>query len=115
MSLDNLEVVDTVGTEKDSGTIVLTIFDYWDWDDDQRGHLLALQAKLNAYFAFVESGQIYESYPSSVGRVLRIDVITRYPIPDIAVSFLQKAAAVASQLNITIAHRVYPGSNAEVA
>jgi hypothetical protein len=57
MSLDNLEVVDVVGTERDSGTIVLTILDAWDWDD-QRGHLLALRAKLNAYFGFVESGKI---------------------------------------------------------
>jgi hypothetical protein len=57
MSLDNLEVVDVVGTERDGGTIVLTILDAWDWDD-QRGHLLALRAKLNAYFGFVESGKI---------------------------------------------------------
>src|ERR1700681_2135590 len=69
MSLDNLEVVDAVGTEKDGGTIVLTIFDAWDWDD-RREHLLALQAKLNSYFAFVESGQIYEAYPSAAGRTL---------------------------------------------
>jgi hypothetical protein len=106
MSLDNLEVVDTVGTERDSGTIVLTIFDAWDWDD-QRRHLLALQAKLNTYFGFVESGQIYETYPAAAGKALRIDVIFRYPVPDAALSFLEKAAAVASQLSITITHRTY--------
>jgi hypothetical protein len=55
MSLDNLEVVDAVGTEKDSGTIVLTILDAWDWDD-QGQHLLALQAKINVYLGFVGSG-----------------------------------------------------------
>jgi hypothetical protein len=112
MSLDNLEVVDTVGTEKDSGTIVLTIFDAWDWDD-QRGHLLALQAKLNAYFGFVESGKIYEAYPSAVGKVLRIDVISRYPVPDIALAFLEKAAAVASQLNIAVTHQTYSGAHGD--
>jgi hypothetical protein len=109
MSLDNLEVVDTVGTESDSGMIVLSIFDAWDWDDQGR-HLLALQTKLNAYFGFVESGQIYEAYPSAVGKALRIDVITRYPVPDIALTLLEKAAAVASQLNITITHRTYSGT-----
>jgi hypothetical protein len=106
VSLDNPEVVDTVGTERDSGTIVLTIFDAWDWED-QRRHLLALQAKLNTYFAFVESGQIYESYPTAAGKALRIDVISRYPVPDVALAFLEKAAAVASQLNITVTHRIY--------
>jgi hypothetical protein len=113
MSLDNLEVVDTVGTERDSGTIVLTIFDAWDWDDQEQ-HLLALQAKLNSYFRFVESGQIYEAYPSAVGRALRIDVISRYSVPDIALTFLEKAAAVSSQLNIAITHRTYPGTHSDV-
>lgn len=106
MSLDNLEVVDAVGTEKDSGTIVLTILDAWDWDD-QRRHLLALQAKINVYLGFVESGQIYEAYPSAAGKALRIDVISRYPVPDVALTVLEKAAAVASQLNITITHRTH--------
>jgi hypothetical protein len=112
MSLDNLEVIDTVGTEKDSGTIVLTIFDAWDWDD-QREHLLARQAKLNAYFGFVESGQIYQAYPSVAGRTLRIDVVSRYRMPDIALAFLEKAAAVASQLNMTITHRIYSGAHGD--
>jgi hypothetical protein len=112
MSLDDLEVVDAVGTEKDNGTIALTIFDAWDWDD-QMEHLLALQAKLNSYFAFVESGQIYEAYPSAVGRTLRIDVISRYPVPDVALTFLEDAAAVASQLNIAITHQIYPDADAD--
>ncbi len=106
MSLDNTEVVDAVGTEKDSGTVVLTIFDAWDWDD-QRRHLLALQAKLNAYFGFVESGQIYEDYPTAAGKRLRIDVISRYPMPDAAVTFRDEAADVASRLDITITYRTY--------
>jgi hypothetical protein len=106
MSLDNLEVVDTVGRERDGGTIVLTIFDAWDWDD-QRRHLLALQAKFNAYFGFVESGQIYEAYPSAAGKALRIDVIFRYPAPDGALTFLEEAAAVASQPNINVTHQTY--------
>jgi hypothetical protein len=106
MSLDKLEVVDVVGTERDSGTVVLTVFDAWDWDDE-RAHLLALQAKLNAYFGFVESGQIYEAYPAAAGKALRIDIVSRYPVPDAALIFLEKAAAVASQLNITIAHRTH--------
>jgi hypothetical protein len=109
MSLDNLEVIDTVGTEKD---IVLIIFDAWDWDD-QREHLLARQAKLNAYFGFVESGQIYQAYPSASGRTLRIDVVSRYRMPDIALAFLEKAAAVASQLNMTITHRIYSGAHGD--
>ena len=104
MSLDNLEVVDAVGTEKNSDTVVLNLLDAWDWDDE-RAHLIALQDKLNAYLAFVESGQIYEDYPTAAGKALRIDVISRYPMPEAALAFLEKAATVASQLSIAITQR----------
>jgi hypothetical protein len=105
MSLDNLEVVDAVGTERNSGTVVLSLFDAWDWHDE-RGHLIALQDKFNTYLGFVESGQIYQDYPTAADKALRIDVITRYPIPGAALAFLKEAAAVASQLNITVTHKV---------
>ena len=85
---------------------MLTVFDAWDWDDQER-HLLALQAKLNAYLGFVESGQIYENYPAAAGKALRIDIVTRYPVPEAALSFLEQAATVASRLNITITHRIH--------
>ena len=71
-----------------------------------QGHLIALQDKVNAYLAFVESGQIYEDYPSAAGKTLRIDIIARFPVPDEALTFLEKVATVASQLNMAITHRV---------
>lgn len=105
MSLDNLKVVDAVGTEAEGGTIVLSIIDGWDWVDEQR-HLRALQEKLNAYFSFVESGQIYEAYPEADGRPLRIDVVSKFSMPKAALVFLEKASSVAGQLNMTVAHRI---------
>jgi hypothetical protein len=107
MSLDNLEVVDAVGTDKATGEIVLSLLDPWDWEDPGE-HLLALQAKINTYLGFVQSGQIYEDYPAAVGKTLQIEVISRFPIPDVAVTFLDHASAVASQLDITITHWVCP-------
>lgn len=104
MSLDDLESVDAVGTEAGGDTIVLTIIDSWDWGDE-RGHLLAWQGKLNAYFEFVESGQIYEDYPDAKGRSVCIDIITKYPLPSIAAAFLEKASKTAAQLNLSVTHR----------
>jgi hypothetical protein len=106
VSLDNPEVIDAVGTERDSGTVVLSLFDAWDWDDE-RAHLTALRAKLNAYFGFVESGQIYEAYPAAAGKPLRIDIVSRYPMPDAALTLLENATTAASQLDITITHRTH--------
>ena len=106
MSLDNVETVDAVGTEKGTNTVVLSIMDSWDWED-QRRHLAALENKLNAYFGFVESGQIYEAYPEATGKSLRIDIVSRYPMPAAGHGFLAKASNVASKLNLTITQRVH--------
>lgn len=104
MSLDNCSVVDAVGVDDVDGTVVLSVIDSWDWNDERR-HLEALQEKLNAYFGFVESGQIYESYPDAAGKPLRIDVVGRYPVSPVGLAFLEKASVVASRLRIAIAHR----------
>ena len=46
------------------------------WDDSE--HLLLLQEKLNSYLAFIESGEIYESYPRAMGRQLVIDLVLKH-------------------------------------
>ena len=85
LGLDNPSVVDAVGTDRKSGEIVLTIADSWNWDDS-RAHLLALQEKINSYLGFVESGEIYDAYPSAVGQVLRIEIVSRYAIPEVGLA-----------------------------
>ena len=89
---------------------MLTIVDSWSWDNE-REHLLALQEKLNTYFEFVESGQVYEAYPSAIGKSLRIDIVTRYSLPLAAQDFLGKAAAAAAQLEMTILHKCIPSNS----
>ena len=114
MSLENAEVIDAAGIEKVSGFVALTIADAWDWTDERR-HLLALQAKLNAYFKFVETGQIWESYPDAVGRQIVIDVVGRYPLPQIAIDFLNLASDACTDLGVTVRHRHYPGPSQDTA
>jgi uncharacterized protein DUF6572 len=104
MSLDRLDVVDAVGVDKSSGSVILTLLDSWDWSDE-RTHLLALQAKLNAYFAFIEAGEIFESYPEARGRQVVIDVISRFPLQPSAKILLQKAAALAEQIGARVTDR----------
>jgi hypothetical protein len=104
MSLDETEVVDAIGLEKETSIIVLTISDAWRWDDSQ-SHLDALEKKINAYFAFIENGQILESYPHAHGKKLVIDVVGRFPLPTVGI---EKISDLAKQLNINIRHRHYP-------
>lgn len=105
MSLDTINAVDAVGIDKEIDVVVLTIVDTWGWQDE-REHLAALQGKLNAYFAFVESGEIYGVYPSAAGKSIRIDLVGRYQLPAAAAVFLEKASAAAAQLGLTIQHKI---------
>jgi hypothetical protein len=41
------------------------------------------KGKLNASFGFVEPEQIYKAYPDATGKSLRIDIIGRYPMPEL--------------------------------
>lgn len=109
MPLDQPKTVDAIGIEKDSGMAVLTIVDSWDWVDEKR-HLLALQEKLNAYFDFIESGEIFQSYAKAAGRKIIIDVIGRFPVPEIGLGFLEKANEACADLGIKVRHIHCPDS-----
>jgi hypothetical protein len=67
MSLDQPNKVDAIGLEKGTDQTVLTIADSWDWTDEPK-HLIALQAKLNSYLEFIESGQVWDEYPTAKGK-----------------------------------------------
>lgn len=101
MSLDERNIIDAVGLEEKTGVVILNLFDGWDWQDEYE-HLVALQNKLNTYLEFVENGQIYEEYPKARGRAIRIGILTKFPIPEVGLAFLKKAAEVAAQLDLTI-------------
>lgn len=109
MSLDNTNAVDAIGTEIETGNVVLTIADSWDWDNEEQ-HLQALEDKTDAYLAFIESGEIVEAYPAAQGKTVVIDVVTRYPIPPKGMDFLKRASAAASELGVIIRNRTFLGS-----
>ncbi len=106
MSLENIRAVDAVGVDKFTNAVVLTIIDSWDWTSAEK-HLAALQEKLNAYFEFVESGQIYTSYPDAIGKMFLIDIVHKYPLPAACLALLKMASEVASQLNIAVTSRLH--------
>ena len=105
MGIDAPEVIDAISLDESEKIVTLTIIDAWDWADEGR-HLLAIQEKLNAYFTFIQSGQIFESYPKAVGKELCIDVMTQYPITAKASELLRRADVLAGKLNARVTQRV---------
>ena len=90
MSIEHTDTVDLIGTDK-TGMVVLTISDHLEWNDE---HLLLLQEKLNSYLSFIESGEIFESYPSAKNSNIRIDVVCKYEPTTEGASFLSKCADI---------------------
>ena len=92
MSVDQTNVIDII-SKAPTGEVTLTISDHLDWAETTE-HLLTLQEKLNTYLRFLESGEIYDSYPDAVGKALIIDVAFKFAPNLEARSFLVKAQSV---------------------
>jgi len=105
MGLEVIDEIDAVGIDRETDDVVLLILDSWGWADE-REHLAALQGKINAYFSFVESGEIYGPYPTAAGKRMRIDVIGRYTLPPAASAFIERASLAAEELGLVVRHRI---------
>ena len=101
MGLENSKTIDAIGTDKATGTIVLTILDSWNWSDVD-AHLRALQAKLNTYLDYVASGKILEDYPQAASFPLRLDIVFRFDIHSAASQLLVEAHKVVAELGFTL-------------
>lgn len=104
MGLEATNAIDSIGTEKDTGVVVMTILDSWNWSDTD-AHLRALQAKLNTYLNFVSSGQILEDYPQAADKPLRLDILARFDIPPDADELIRQARIVVTNLGFTLTHQ----------
>jgi len=101
MSIEESDIVDAMGTDAESGLIHLTISDHLPWNEH---HLLKLQAKLNTYLSFVESGEVYASYPAAFGKAMVIDTFLKYrPTPE-AAEFLAAAGQTLRQAGVSFTH-----------
>jgi hypothetical protein len=77
MSLEEVDKVDLIGTNRSTGNIELAIVDDFDWVDSNL-HLTLLQNKIHAYMNFIESNQLYETYPSANNCSIVIVVLAKY-------------------------------------
>jgi hypothetical protein len=97
MSVEQTPVVDAIGIDRASGAVHLTITDHLQWD---QAHLFALQNKINSYLGFIESGEIFVSYPQARDRDIKIDVVMKFRPTEDAFAFLQQAETVIEKAGI---------------
>jgi hypothetical protein len=97
MSIENTNVIDVSGIKNSS--IVLTISDHFGWESYIKEHLEMLQAKINSYLAFIESGQVWEEYPTykAYSGSIVILVIGKYKLCNEAKEFYSTVSSIVAE------------------
>jgi hypothetical protein len=93
MSIDQTDVIDSIGVDPAKNEAQLFIFDHLEWNTGEKSdkeHMYLLQEKINTYLRFIESGEIYEAYPKSREKALVIRLVGRYEMCESAVVFFEK-------------------------
>lgn len=101
MSIQDVDKIDFIGTDKQTGGIVLTISDHLDWEEVNE-HLFILQTKLNRYADFIESGEIYEHKEPVARKKIIIQMIGKYNPPVEAAEFYKHVNLVLADLNVEV-------------
>ena len=106
MAVDNINVIDGIGVNKEQDAILLLLCDHLEWDSEKAlkhsDHLFLLQKKINAYVAFLESSQYKEKYPNLEPKMAIIDIRFQYEIPQTCEQFLQTVQEQVGKLGIKI-------------
>ena len=66
-----------------------------------------MQAKLNKYLAFVESGEIIDSYPAARNRPVTIKIAFKFEPDEQARQFLSRAKEVVESAGFTLVPQVF--------
>jgi hypothetical protein len=108
MTVEETTTVDAVGVDPESGDVLLVLSDHLDWESEQE-HLTVLQAKLNAYLRFIESGELVQKYPAAAGRHPRIDLVLRVPPTGGAIVLLETVRQTIESAGIGFGWREFEG------
>src|SRR5437868_4393947 len=108
MTVEQSDVIDIVSIDP-AGCVVLTISDHLDWSDTA-SHLLILQTKLNRYLAFVESGEILESYSDAKDRKVAVKVAFKFKPNTGGEGFLVKAKQIVESAGMQFRHEIFAAS-----
>ncbi|AZC36737.1 DUF6572 domain-containing protein [Pseudomonas chlororaphis] len=103
MSILDTRVIDICAVpDWEPDKVVLVITDHLEWGNkaEQGEHLLLLQEKINTYIAFIESGEILESYPAAKGKSPIIRITGLYELPEQGQRFVDRATQVLKEVGI---------------
>jgi hypothetical protein len=110
VTVEDPRTVDIVSICKETGAVHLTIAAHLPWTHEQ---LAKLQAKMNAYLAFIQSGEIYATYPQSRDRAIVIEVVAGHRPDATALEFLERATSFVRNAGCDLIYRPLSSGYAE--
>lgn len=101
MTVEQTSVLDIAYIDRETDKVRLVVADHLPWDGE---HLILLQEKINRYLAFIESGEIFDTFPEFRGKSIQIDVIATYEPNEEAVHFFGHVKAILGQAGFEFAY-----------
>jgi len=99
MAVDNTNTIDLIGVDNKTGVVILTISDHLNWEETNI-HLGLLQDKINCYLRFIESGEIYETYPMAKDKKMVISVVKKHSLSKEGEDFINRAKKIVNEIGI---------------
>ena len=92
MTVEQPNIIDVYAHDPDSGSVVLSISDHLDWEDNQ--HLIVRQEKINKYLEFIESGEIWDSLKLPKDSTVQIELVCLHHPNDVGTEFIARVTEV---------------------
>ncbi|EUJ44900.1 MULTISPECIES: DUF6572 domain-containing protein [Listeria] len=101
MSVSEKDKIDGMGKSLEENALLFLITDHLEWEDEY-GHLITLQDKINAYIGFIESEQYKAEYEEHLFDKYIIEIHFKHGVTDKCMSFLNTVSEQVKVLNIEI-------------
>ncbi len=108
MSILETDKIDMIATRPDSNVVKLVVSDHLDWDDVD-GHSSMLQAKINTYISFVETGQLLliKEPPIPENPDVMISLAVPDPLGRAALDYLSRVRESLADIDIGFAVEIH--------
>jgi hypothetical protein len=108
IGVEDENAVDLISIDERQSAVILTVRDHLDWSDTVH-HQALLQAKLNRYLIFVESGELLTRHPTAKGLPVEFKVVFKFKPDRIAEAFIEEAKEAMSRAGFKLQTTEFTG------
>jgi hypothetical protein len=109
MTVEQVGVIDGVGTTKDGNHAVLFVSDHLTWDSP--GHIEKLAAKIEAYAKVILNGGLKDLIPDADHKAGVIQVVYEHPPSKLGCDFLTSVEKQLADVGVKLWHGQLPAGS----